>query len=403
MFRLIGGRDHPRTLGYCEPRRGRTLWSVGARGGDVARAARDVARRIERLADRADDIVGLLRESGAELRRAVPFAFDACWFTIDPSTLLVTGHYNAHLDGEADLRRTVNLGLARNEYQEPDVNKFADLATRHRPADTLHRATNGDPHRSPRYRTLLRPLGAETEVRVAMRDRGNCWAGVALYRPPGEPDFSEREIDLILSVADRIARGVRQALLLGDLDAADPDTSPGLVLFDEQGEVEATTPAADRWLLHLVDPEPGEQDGVPHVVYAVAARCRTSDHDPTMPVRTRVPTRSGGWLVLHASLLGHGESARTAVIIEPALPMEVAPLKLQAYGLTTRELEVASRVLQGETTDQIAAALFITPYTVQDHCKSIFAKVGVTSRRELVSVLAARSLGAGSAPPTARQ
>ncbi len=40
---------------------------------------------------------------------------------------------------------------------------------------------------------------------------------------------------------------------------------------------------------------------------------------------------------------------------------------------------------QGQTTGQIAAAFHITSNTVQDHFKAIFDKVGVRSRRELVS------------------
>jgi DNA-binding CsgD family transcriptional regulator len=123
------------------------------------------------------------------------------------------------------------------------------------------------------------------------------------------------------------------------------------------------------------------------VIYAVAARCR--EPGAGVAVRTRVPTRSGGWLVLHGSLLNEGKRRRIAMIVEPALPAEVIPLRMQAYRLTPREIEIADLVLQGRSTDEIAAALFIAPYTVQDHLKSIFGKVGVSSRRQLVSHLAA--------------
>jgi DNA-binding CsgD family transcriptional regulator len=43
--------------------------------------------------------------------------------------------------------------------------------------------------------------------------------------------------------------------------------------------------------------------------------------------------------------------------------------------------------MQGLSTNEIADCLHVTAYTVQDHVKAIFAKVGVRSRRELVAQL----------------
>jgi DNA-binding CsgD family transcriptional regulator len=90
-------------------------------------------------------------------------------------------------------------------------------------------------------------------------------------------------------------------------------------------------------------------------------------------------------LVAHASRLTGAEvSGPIAVILEVAQPMEVAPLLLAAQRLTPRETDVAALVLAGRSTAAIAAALVISPYTVQQHLKSIFEKMGVRSRRELV-------------------
>ncbi len=63
-------------------------------------------------------------------------------------------------------------------------------------------------------------------------------------------------------------------------------------------------------------------------------------------------------------------------------------LTLAARGLTAREQDVANLVLQGASTRAIAAALYLSPHTVQDHLKGIFSKLGVNSRRDMIAQLA---------------
>ena len=82
-----------------------------------------------------------------------------------------------------------------------------------------------------------------------------------------------------------------------------------------------------------------------------------------------------------------GDRASTAIIIEEAKPAQIAPIIVSAYGLTERETEVTRRVLQGLSTKEIAADMYLSAYTIQDHLKSVFEKVGVRSRRQLAARL----------------
>ena len=97
-------------------------------------------------------------------------------------------------------------------------------------------------------------------------------------------------------------------------------------------------------------------------------------------------TAAGRWLVLHASTAA-GPDATTTVVVGPAPMEEVAPLVASAYGLSPRERAVTRLVARGLATTAIGAELHLSPWTVQDHLKAIFGKVGVRSRGELVARL----------------
>ena len=55
--------------------------------------------------------------------------------------------------------------------------------------------------------------------------------------------------------------------------------------------------------------------------------------------------------------------------------------------LTPQELRIAQSVAQGQSTRDVAAALFLSPRTVEYHLYKIFPKLGVTSRAQLIKLV----------------
>ena len=94
--------------------------------------------------------------------------------------------------------------------------------------------------------------------------------------------------------------------------------------------------------------------------------------------------------MFHGSCLASDDDSApesVAIVIEPAKSSEIAPIIIEAYSLTTRERDVVGAIARGDSTQEIANRLFLSPHTVRDHIKTVFEKVDVSSRAELVAKL----------------
>ena len=69
--------------------------------------------------------------------------------------------------------------------------------------------------------------------------------------------------------------------------------------------------------------------------------------------------------------------------------------------LSARQTEIAGLVVRGKSSREIAAELFLSPRTVENHIAAIFNKLGVGSRAELISALWSANRGDGGNLPSA--
>jgi len=351
---------HPRILGVAAARRRTYADSINRNHERPAR------HDIVNLAHAGLDWVTFSTEVSEALRGAI--AFDRnCWHTVDPGTVLFTGSLNQNVSCSGSW-------LAEHEYVLDDVNKWSFLAHSGRRA------------RSARHRSQ-ESYGIGDELRASFLDDGVYWGAAGFLRDDDQPWFTEEDVHFLASLSQPIAEGFRRALI-GTITAGEHfERGPGVVVFDEQGHAESISPAAERWIEEMVEIPPPAVPAESKMVQIVAGRARalSAGQDPLeVATRSRVQTRSGRWLLLYGTRLTGGTNGRTAVIIQPATPNEVAPLVALAYGLSERERKVTRLCIKGRSTKQIAQTLGVSAYTVQDHLKSIFDKTGVHSRGELV-------------------
>jgi len=346
----------------------------------VSAYAKERARdRIAALTTHGLDLVTFWREAAAVMEPAIPHYMGACWYTLDPASLLITSHFNEHMP-------ELPPEWLAYEYYEDDVHKLADVARSEAGVSTLHEATGGDPRSSPRWHANME-LGGDQELIAGLRTAsGDVWGGLGLYRETGAPLFDAGEIAFVRAVSPLLAEGAKRALLLGEATDPEGPEAPGLLVLSREWEIESSTPGVERWVSDLPG---GDWDAgrLPTAVRAVAESARRSAgrlDEPGEISVARVLCGSGRWVVLHGATLSGRGAERVAVIVEPAHPTRLVPLLMSAYGLTDREQDVTRLVLQGESTTAIAEHLSISPHTVQEHLKRVFEKTGVRSRRDLV-------------------
>jgi DNA-binding CsgD family transcriptional regulator len=340
--------------------------------------------RLQRLVDRleADEPDAATVGAGchALLAQAIPHDVGV-WFSLDPVTLLPTrfeprfpdgllSRMNRGLTDLVGVRDTfeqrMNRRIMEVELSVEDSLSPAILARTPGKVATLHGVTGGDPSRNPRAAAMPGPNVLSDERRLMLSHAGECWGMMWLGRRSGS--FSKEEQATASALGAALGWVVRASFLRAALAGGGLPHPPGLVFLDEDGAITEVTQAA-RDLL-------GDElaGGWRATVQTLAREGRGA---------SLVLDAPGGPVTLHATRMG----GRHSVIVERVRAGQLADRLVRAYGLTAREREVVAGLAQGWSTRQIAFQLDLADYTVQDHLRAVFDKIGVRSRKEVLAKL----------------
>lgn len=232
------------------------------------------------------------------------------------------------------------------------------------------------------FNDFLMAAGMHHGLDMHLLDGGRHVGDLRIWRARGQPEFGAREVALLEMLKPHMIAALRRQ---SELTQVRTDMKcwrelwmnhphPGFIIDGSGREIGRNISAA-----RLADRLDREQDA------ALAALLRDLPHSEG--------TESWQGFRITVARTGAPEGGLHLVQLVPGKPsMPSAAQLCERFGLTQRESDVCSLVLQGYTDKEIAKALAIGFPTVRTHMTRSFSKFGVTNRSELIHRIAVAAL-----------
>jgi DNA-binding NarL/FixJ family response regulator len=184
---------------------------------------------------------------------------------------------------------------------------------------------------------------------------------------------------------DRIASDAGVSALLGH---AQNRQMPGIIILDDEDTLVLANGRSAEMLREVAayaDNEAGSRQ-MPPVLASLLPQMRSrlrDRHDTTAAALLTVD------LCVRACYMSGPSGRHLLLVLERVQRRDAVAANIEKFALSPRECDVVMLVLYGYSNRRIADQLVLTEYTVEDHLKRVFAKIGVKSR----TALAAKILG----------
>jgi DNA-binding CsgD family transcriptional regulator len=163
---------------------------------------------------------------------------------------------------------------------------------------------------------------------------------------------------------------------------------PGVLVLDAKNSVIIANARAAELMRDVVESRSQFEDDftLPPVLVSLVPQLRARLRDRNDTSTAALLTVD---LCVRACHMAGPIGQRLLLVLERVQRRDAVQQNLERFELSPRECDVVMLILHGHSNRRIADELFLTEYTIEDHLKRVFAKLGVKSR----TALAAKILG----------
>lgn len=297
-------------------------------------------------------------------------------------------------------RRMAWVVLHHKRYDQDSGSSFRDIVMFGQATGNAKRMWARGFEQSATYAAIFKPYGYKWMLDGVVRDGQRPYGCFALIRRDSDPDFTPDDEALLAQALPYVAHAMR-------VEATRPSrfVSSGrsaLVVCSEDGEVLEWSPRAHEMAVYALVGDVNLDARIAHTDFAdvqpalgalvgeLRARLQQHAHE-ALPALVR--RNDWGEFVFRGYPLQaqRGELAeRIGVLIEQCVPLEAHLLaRVNNTDLSNRQKEVALLSARGLPNAQIARQLNLTPQTVKDYFKDIYARLHINSHQELLQRLSA--------------
>jgi DNA-binding CsgD family transcriptional regulator len=349
--------------------------------------------KIGRTALECDQIDDLRKEALKRLEEA---------FHVDRSNFFLSRQYpSPRLDLDHVISQGVEqkyLTLFRQHYYKMDpFLKTIDVPKAIVTTGSI--ISNKDLTRSEYFNDFLKPQSIYNQMVIYLRSRGQLLGCLALFRSEHERDFSHSEKAKGELIAAFLGGALERSIFTGKITKSEEIINSicqdlpykGILVLDESLEPVYINEEAKKTISYLAEEKELWDNSVLPLPKELYIRCKQLTEDSkrigetAANIAVNILNKSTGQAIsVNLRMINYSKDSKMCLICMDKNESGMNLSKqLDKYWITRREREVINLICEGLKNSEIGEKLFISEYTVENHLRSIYEKMGVKNRINL--------------------